>query len=155
MKTITPAHLLKKGLIAALFALCVVGLIFSLNACASSAENTQEEANSSNELAKTAHLVLNTQTIEGGNLVEKDIDLHQGDSPIDMLDRAGMEYEVKESSFGSYVYAIEGIAQGDYTPMSGWLYYVNNEFAEESADKYEVHAGDTIAWTFSTGEEYA
>lgn len=123
---------------------------FVLGACSSS-----ESSKDSTQSAGTAQLIFDTNAIEGGKLLEQEIELVEGDTPIDLLGYAGLSYELQESSYGSYVYSIDGIAQGDYGSMSGWLYYVNNEFAEESANKYQVKEGDIISWIYSTGEGYA
>lgn len=150
MNSVLPVQGTRKPIIFIAVLFLALTMCFALGSCGS-----YEKSDDSTKSAGTAQLIFDTNAIEGGKLLEQEIELIEGDTPIDMLDHAGLSYELQENSYGSYVYGIDGIAQGEHGNMSGWLYYVNNEFAEESADKYQVKDGDVISWIYSTGEGYA
>ncbi|MHC1748362.1 MAG: DUF4430 domain-containing protein [Cellulosilyticaceae bacterium] len=67
-----------------------------------------------------------------------------------MLKEKGMPYEVGGTENKRYIKSINGLAQGDKGPQSGWLYKVNSEFPDEYASQYELENGDCLAWLFTT-----
>ncbi|MGI6104810.1 MAG: DUF4430 domain-containing protein [Raoultibacter sp.] len=136
-------------------ALLALFLSFTLGACSSQDSKAADNSSTANSAAETfkTQLVFDTTAIEGGKLLEEELDIKQGTTPLDMLEQAGLTYEAEQSSYGSLVKSIDGVAQGDHGSMSGWLYFVNDDWVDESADKYEVKEGDSIKWVFTTGEE--
>lgn len=140
----------------------VVGVVGGLSSCATdtaspTGESEQQESSqnaSDEESIGTVTLRINTEAIDGGELIEKSVKVYKGDTALSLLTRAKIDYTSEDSEYGTYVTSINGLAQGDQGGMSGWLYYVNGGFAEEAADKYEVVDTDVIEWQFSTGEEF-
>ena len=56
---------------------------------------------------------------------------------------------VTESSYGSYVSAVEGLAAGDHGDMSGWMYEVNGAEAQVAASAYVLSKGDSVRWYYT------
>jgi len=78
---------------------------------------------------------------------DDDIELNDGDSPIDALDEAGLDYTLKN---GSYVSAIEGEKE-DTTTTAGWKYKVNGDVPDLGSSDYELEDGDDLIWFWATG----
>lgn len=134
--------------------LLIASLGLGLTACSSDStpdNATNDQDNASQSLGEI-ELSIDTTSIEGGEVTTKQVVADEGDTVIDVLEKSGIESVIEDSSYGAYVFSIEGLAQGDHGAMSGWLYSVNGQPGEEAADKYEVKKGDTITWNYSTEE---
>ena len=76
-----------------------------------------------------------------------------GDTVYDILKRAcdknGIPIGVKSTSFGLYVYSINGIDE-DYfgEKKGGWTYTVNGKMPYYSVDKYSVSKDDVIVFNY-------
>ncbi len=72
-----------------------------------------------------------------------------GITALDIIKNAknacGFEYEIKESSWGSYLESInDDVASG----MTGWLYMVNSASPSVGTADYELKAGDSTTWYY-------
>lgn len=54
--------------------------------------------------------------------------------------------ETKDSSYGVYVDAINGVKSG--TDGKYWTFYVNGAMATNGADAYQTQGGEVIEWKF-------
>jgi len=54
------------------------------------------------------------------------------------------------SPLGVYVFAIDGLPQGEAGSQSGWKYYVNGTAPGMSCDKYVLSNGDAVEWRYVT-----
>jgi hypothetical protein len=66
------------------------------------------------------------------------------DTAYSILIRTGLD--VEES--GGYVSSIEGLAEKDYGPYSGWKYSVNGYYPSISAKSYRLKDGDRVVWKY-------
>lgn len=69
-----------------------------------------------------------------------------GMTALALLKRNAHSVEVKNSSLGQYVNAIDGVtggAGGKY-----WIFYVNGKEAAVGAGAYKTKTGETITWKF-------
>ena len=55
---------------------------------------------------------------------------------------------VRSTSFGMYVAAINGLAERDHGPQSGWVYSVNGVQPNYTSGAYVLHDGDSVVWTY-------
>jgi hypothetical protein len=90
----------------------------------------------------------NGQTI----LSSKNLLFTSGDTPYSVLARAlGSDQIVYTGSNSSlYVTEINGLAQFDHGPKSGWMCSVNGNYLSQSAGSYHLQPGDIIAWKYTT-----
>ena len=86
------------------------------------------------------------------------IKIEAGDTVWSVLERLaksqGEKLKVESQDYGDMgilVTAINGVKGGEDNKY--WQYWVNNEYAQVSADKQAVRAGDVIMWKF-TGSEF-
>lgn len=61
--------------------------------------------------------------------------------------KANHEVQSVDSSYGTYVQAIDGI---NSTETSVWLYYINDEPGLEAADKAVTKTGDKVEWRYES-----
>ncbi|NLP30349.1 MAG: DUF4430 domain-containing protein [Clostridiales bacterium] len=66
------------------------------------------------------------------------------DTAYSILIKTGLD--VEES--GGYVSSIEGLAEKDYGPYSGWKYSVNGSYPSGSAKSYRLKDGDRVVWIY-------
>ncbi len=78
----------------------------------------------------------------------------EGETVLDILLAAVKEekIQIEYSGIGAtaYVMGIDNVYEFDEGPESGWIYYVNEEFIEESAGTYKVNDSDIIVWEYVT-----
>lgn len=73
------------------------------------------------------------------------------DTAFSLLQKTGLTYKYNyhKTYSGVYVSAIEGLAEFDGGPNSGWMYRVNGEFPNHSASLHKIHAGDKVEWLYT------
>lgn len=67
-----------------------------------------------------------------------------GKNVLELL-KASHEVETEDSSLGTMVKSIDGLASDN---NNFWLYSVNEQSASMAADKYVTKAGDKIKWEY-------
>ena len=82
------------------------------------------------------------------NFYNSDMPLKEGATAFSILSETGLSY--KKTGFGSatYVRAINGLAEKDHGPLSGWMYKVNGVAPNISAGGYKLKKGDQIVWYY-------
>lgn len=89
---------------------------------------------------------------DGLILKETEVSFDAGETAWDLLQRACEQQDIhldaEDSAYGKYVKGIGQIYSGDCGAMSGWLFKVNDTFAEVGCDAYEVQQGDVVTWVF-------
>ncbi|WP_138752267.1 DUF4430 domain-containing protein [Paenibacillus sinopodophylli] len=88
---------------------------------------------------------------KGTIVPSKSVQLQPGDTPFSVLKRE-LGASVKSRGTGStlYVEEIDGLAEFDRGPLSGWLYSVNGVFPNYSAGSYTLQPNDVVAWSYTT-----
>lgn len=132
---------MKKLLSIAGFTVCVL-LLFS--GCGTEKIETDADQNTA------SLLILDDQ---GQEILNCDVTFETGDTVADILIDAGKDHKIAiaKSGLGSSVYiqSINGLAEMDKGPYSGWLYYVNGVKPDASCGSYTVENGDQIEWRYS------
>ena len=82
------------------------------------------------------------------NFYNSDMPLKEGATAFSILSETGLSY--KKTGFGSatYVRAINGLAEKDHGPLSGWMYKVNGVAPNISAGSYKLKKGDQVVWYY-------
>ncbi len=93
---------------------------------------------------------------ESGVIIERaDVDISDETTPFSLLNEICREEKIKvefSENVGmntKYVTGINNIYSGDVGEMSGWLYYINGEAANDAANVYKVKDGDLIEWIYT------
>ncbi|MBS4871804.1 MAG: S-layer homology domain-containing protein [Peptoniphilus sp. oral taxon 375] len=73
------------------------------------------------------------------------------DTAFSLLQKTGLTYKYNyhKTYSGVYVSAIEGLAEFDGGPNSGWMYRVNGSFPNHSASLHKIYAGDKVEWLYT------
>lgn len=73
------------------------------------------------------------------------------DTAFSLLQKTGLTYKYNyhKTYSGVYVSAIEGLAEFDGGPNSGWMYRVNGVFPNHSASLHKIYAGDKVEWLYT------
>lgn len=75
--------------------------------------------------------------------------IEEGDTVLDVLRMAGVKWNLPITiSNSGYVSEIDGLAEFDQGPLSGWKYKVNGVFPSVGAGEYELSPGDRVEWVY-------
>lgn len=87
---------------------------------------------------------------EDGAIIDRlTISLYEGESVLDLLDRAARESGVLIVERGGYVSSIAGLAEQAFGDLSGWVYFVNGSMPSVGGGEYRPHDGDVIEWHYT------
>lgn len=124
----------------------------------SSTQNTSEPSNSGNSTNTVADShkekgVLSVSvTVDGssarGPSFTVNFQVQEGTSAYEALVATATGVNARATSFGMYVTAINGLAERDHGPQSGWVYSVNGVQPNYTSDSYILHDGDSVVWTY-------
>ena len=86
------------------------------------------------------------------------VSLPEGSTVYDALVATGVDVNARMTTFGMYVAGINGLSEkatinGTNYPGSGWVYYVDGNFADRSSAAYHLADGMNIYWCFTLGED--
>lgn len=79
--------------------------------------------------------------------------LQRGANVYDALVAVDGNINARGSTYGTYVAAIDGLAEKQHGTASGWLYSVNGVRANTACSNYRLSDGDVVTWTYWTGDE--
>lgn len=81
------------------------------------------------------------------------IEIKPGESALDfttrLLDQSGINYRVRSG----YVSEIDGQAEFDKGPVSGWRFSINGKYPSIGAGVVKIKRGDSIRWLYFSDEE--
>ena len=93
-------------------------------------------------------------TIRGIDSIIEDVEVvyKEGLDAFDVLkavcDQKGISLETTGKGITVYVSSINGLAEMEYGPMSGWKYKVNGQMYSKGAGQYLVKSGDHVEWFY-------
>lgn len=113
--------------------------------------DSTDDADSSDDQQAAVSVVveIDASAAEGETLI-LGAELDEGATAYDALVEVADDVNASETDYGIYVQGINGLAEGDYGSMSGWLYSVNGEMAEVGCSEYVLEDGDVVIWTYTT-----
>ena len=80
------------------------------------------------------------------------VTLEQGASVYDALIASGANVNARNTGYGVYVAAINGVAERDFGAQSGWMYAVNGVYPNTACSNYVLSDGETISWVYVNAE---
>ena len=95
----------------------------------------------------TVHMIVDGSAARGSSS-SATVRMKEGTTVYDALTMSGYGVNARNTSFGMYVSAINGLAERDYGSTSGWIYTVNGVQPNYTSDAYVLHDGDTVVWTY-------
>jgi len=120
----------------------LVGLVIVLSGCTikQNIDTTGDEIlNQNNKIGLEV-------VFDGNDIREFEFDFEEGMNALNLLDKSGLEVQMKEYDFGAFVEGIDGVGGGGENKY--WIYYVNDETGQVAADQYVLDAGDEVGWSF-------
>lgn len=113
--------------------------------------NSGSDGDSSKPAAKKITLSVVGDSVKGTILPATTMELQTGDTAYSVLVRKlGDKVQARGSGASLYVEAIDGLAEFDRGPQSGWMYSVNGSFPNESAGSRTLKDKDVVAWRYTT-----
>lgn len=91
------------------------------------------------------------QTIapDGMLVPEFRLTLDKGATVYDALKTGDLVVGAKSGAFGTYVYAIQSLAEKACGGQSGWLFEVNGTIPNTSCSSYVLQDGDVVRWVYT------
>lgn len=93
----------------------------------------------------------------GDDIVPKDgviikdmaIDIHEGESVLDLLVEAAKRGKIQFDERNGYVSSIAFIRDHVYGDLSGWVYFVNGVMPSVGCDEFVLSDGDLVEWHYT------
>ena len=93
----------------------------------------------------------------GDDIVPKDgviikdmaIDIHEGESVLDLLVEAAKRGKIQFDERNGYVLSIAFIRDHVYGDLSGWVYFVNGVMPSVGCDEFVLSDGDLVEWHYT------
>lgn len=81
--------------------------------------------------------------------------LEQGTTAYELLRKTGLDIQATNNSYGTYIKSVEGLAEFDEGPESGWMFRVNGKFPSYSISSYILSNRDYVEllYTRDLGED--
>ena len=90
---------------------------------------------------------------ENGMILEETKVSAEEKSALEILEKELKKARIHFDKSGAYIKGIGNLYEKDCGTYSGWIYTVNGEYVEKSADAYYPQNGDKICWSYMTGLE--
>jgi|GEM_PF-1039474 len=88
---------------------------------------------------------------KGERLLSKTVAVEDGDTALSiLLDQSSLDVEVTGHVGNRYVSSINGLAEFDHGPESGWMYKVDGEAPSITADNYDISGCDKVEWLYTS-----
>lgn len=84
----------------------------------------------------------------GGGSSSTSVGYWDGMTAYDALAASGAGINARGTQFGTYVAAINGLAEKEHGSMSGWVYAVNGVEPNMACSNYRLSPGDVVTWTY-------
>lgn len=92
-------------------------------------------------------------TPAGGRRLDATVTLSIGANVYDALVATGASVNARSTTYGTYVAAIDGLAEKEHGSMSGWVYAVNGVEPNTACSNYVLSDGDSVVWTYVNVED--
>ncbi len=108
----------------------------------STTSTTQQEANSGQISVSVS---LTSPAGDGKISYDNTVSMQAGSTALDALEQTGLTLDVQDSQYGKFVNSVGELATEG---SKGWIYTVNDEQIQVSADKQELKDGDRLVWSY-------
>ncbi len=145
-----------------LYVVCVM-MMFVLCACGAPSETKADENTVFCVVSVSCEEILRhmdelaeekkTLVPENGMILEETKVAVEERSALELLEKELREKKIHLDKTKTYIKGIGNLYEKDCGAYSGWIYTVNGEYVEKSADAYYPKDGDHICWSYMTGLE--
>ena len=111
-------------------------------------ETTNGASSPSSNTSQISISITVDSTAVGGSSASRDLSVDQGSTPYDALLATGANVNARDTQYGIYVAAINGLAEKEHGNNSGWVYSVNGTEPNVAASEYSLSDGDVVVWTY-------
>ena len=87
-------------------------------------------------------------TAAGEQYYSVHVELEPGQTAYDALVASGANVNARATVYGTYVAAIDGLAEMAHGPMSGWVYAIDGVEPNVAASGRIMRDGQTLVWTY-------
>ena len=87
-------------------------------------------------------------TAAGEQYYSVHVELEPGKTAYDALVASGANVNARATVYGTYVAAIDGLAEMAHGPMSGWVYAIDGVEPNVAASGRIMRDGQTLVWTY-------
>ncbi len=148
----------------------IAAAVMSASAVSASAQNSSPES-----VGSVAFTAIKSVIGQGFTVEPMLVELHEGDTGFDIIERSKCDFWFDESEYGKYITAFGDKDSGgsvpdeilavcpemtartnenwleasDYTPESGWSYFINGEYAQVGIEDYVPKDGDVLEFRFT------
>ena len=128
-----------------------INVIYRANGNGGGGSGSGGSGSGSGGSAETATLSVEGDSRKGTILPAVQVLLRDGDTAYSILARKmGSKVKAKGSGSNIYVYEIDGLAEFDRGPSSGWMFEVNGRNPDISASAYVLKDKDVVNWYYSS-----
>ena len=100
----------------------------------------------SSDTGDTMHMIVRDP--QGATFFDEQVEIQSGfTNAMDALFESGLD--IVTNAARTYVISIEGLAEFDHGPGSGWMMRINDEFLDASARHIIVNYGDLVEWLYT------
>lgn len=94
----------------------------------------------------SVHVLVDATNAGRGYFADIDVELPEGATVFDALVATGLSF----GGNSEYVRSINGLAEKDVSPSSGWMYSVNGNVPMTPCGGYTLNSGDNVRWYYVT-----
>lgn len=120
----------------------VCALALTLTACGSSSKKADGPTIG-------VDMTIEASSVNQGEFYSGHLTLSEGASVYDALCESKVVFQGNKK----YVKSINGLAEKEYGGTSGWIFTVNGEMVMAGCGKTELADGDTVIWSYVTGDQ--
>ncbi|MER2107951.1 MAG: DUF4430 domain-containing protein [Solibacillus sp.] len=125
--------------------------------------STSDGETSEGEVTVTDHIATMSIKVSDEEIIlpTEQFNITADETAYSLLKRITLQKQIalddRTTDMGAYIAGIAGVKEFDHGPTSGWMYRVNGETLQFSADNYVVQPNDEIEWLYTKnlGEDLA
>jgi hypothetical protein len=125
----------------------IIAILTTLSGC--------DPVSETHEVTGVCTVTIDAASVGQGMILDAyEVPYTEGMTVLDQLHTAVQENGILMETTGfdavAYVAGINNIYEFDNGPASGWVYYINDVSATQSAGAYELKEGDAVKWVYIT-----
>ncbi len=113
---------------------------------------TKPETKPTSERSSLGDIAVTIEFPDGKDSIKEVVDsAREGDTVLDVLQQLKL-VSVESHGTGGNAFVTK-IGDLETSAGEGWLFYVNDQWADRGAGAFELHKGDTVRWKYGSFSE--